>query len=155
MSAEAVAADAATTNWRSYDGPVPEKFMFYVILFPLLMAAFLTVPALICYLSLAMGNRGRIMQYCPPNAMERGYSMLFPCRSPPLACAFGPRLMFLTSYRQASWRDESPLDGGEVTGIVDLQGNFCLYLKYRCLTCRHRGRGRSLPGRPKEEGGKG
>ncbi|KUI52660.1 hypothetical protein VP1G_10499 [Cytospora mali] len=68
MSADAIAADAATTNWRTYDGPVPGKFIAYVVLFPLVMAILIALPALACYYALGAGKRGRISQYLPPNA---------------------------------------------------------------------------------------
>ncbi|PSR94297.1 hypothetical protein BD289DRAFT_480608 [Coniella lustricola] len=64
-TAAAVAADAATTNWASYDGAVPARFTFYAVFFPVAMALFLALPAAICYGCLA---RGRVVPYSPPNA---------------------------------------------------------------------------------------
>ncbi|KAI3401003.1 hypothetical protein diail_708 [Diaporthe ilicicola] len=69
MAQIAAATDAATTDWVTFDGTgVPSKFMFHAIFLPVLLFAFLTVPGIICYLSLAFGHRGRIHQYSPPNA---------------------------------------------------------------------------------------
>lgn len=62
MSAIAAAEDAATTNWRLYDGPVPDDQLFYVILFPVLMAFLLAAPVTICYFAL---SRGRVVDYSP------------------------------------------------------------------------------------------
>ncbi|ROV92610.1 hypothetical protein VPNG_09864 [Cytospora leucostoma] len=71
-AADAIAADAATTNWRTYDGAVPANLIFYAVLFPLLMAALLAVPALSCYFALSVGKRGRIVAYSPPNRFGEG-----------------------------------------------------------------------------------
>lgn len=76
-AADAIAADAATTNWRSYDGAVPANLIFYAVLFPLLMAAFLAVPALSCYFMLSVGKRGRIVAYSPPNRLGDGLRMSY------------------------------------------------------------------------------
>lgn len=65
MSTAAVAADAATTNWATYDGAVPARFTFYAVFFPVLFALCLVLPATICYACLA---RGRVVPYSPPNA---------------------------------------------------------------------------------------
>lgn len=73
MSAAEVAAQAATTDWTTYDGVVPQKFMFYAVFFPLAMALFLMLPAAICYCCLA---RGRVTPYTPPN-MAGAFGMLF------------------------------------------------------------------------------
>lgn len=64
-SAAAVALEAAaTTDWTTYDGEVPQRFMFYAVFFPVVMGVFLIFPAAICYCCLA-GNRVR--PYTPPN----------------------------------------------------------------------------------------
>ncbi|KAL1868268.1 hypothetical protein Daus18300_005992 [Diaporthe australafricana] len=69
--ADAIAAapGSATTDWTTYqDIGVPSQFLFHAIFFPVAMFAFLVVPGIICYFSLAFGHRGRIQQYSPPNA---------------------------------------------------------------------------------------
>lgn len=66
-AAAAIAADGATTNWRTYDGAVPAKFTFYVVLFPLLMFTILALPTMACYWCLGAGKRGAVAQYFPPN----------------------------------------------------------------------------------------
>lgn len=71
-TAATVAAEAATTDWTTYDGPVPQHFMFYAVFFPVVMAALLVMPAAICYFCLA---RGRVTPYAPPN-MPGGLGML-------------------------------------------------------------------------------
>ncbi|CAN8095829.1 unnamed protein product [Discula destructiva] len=58
------AAEAATTDWRTYDGDVVPALRFRVIFLPILLAATLVLPALLCYICLA---RGRIVPYVPPN----------------------------------------------------------------------------------------
>lgn len=65
--AEAIAAaeGSATTDWTTFDGPVPSKFMFHAIFFPVAMAAFLVAPGIICYFALGFGRRGRITPYSP------------------------------------------------------------------------------------------
>lgn len=83
--ADAIAAapGSATTDWTTFqDAGVPSKFMFHAIFFPVAMAAFLVVPGIICYFSLAFGHRGRIQQYSPPNA-RFGESPEFRPRPPP------------------------------------------------------------------------
>lgn len=64
MSDTATADAAATTDWRTYDGVVPQKFIFYVVFFPLLMAACIALPTALCYLCL---SRGRPTPYSQPN----------------------------------------------------------------------------------------
>lgn len=64
MSTTATADAAATTDWRTYDGPVVQSLMFYAVFFPIVMAAFLALPGAICYCCL---SRGRITPYTPPN----------------------------------------------------------------------------------------
>lgn len=88
MSADAIAADAATTNWRTYDGAVPAKFTFYVVLFPLLMFTILALPTLACYWCLGAG-KGKIAQYFPPNRRGRGVRGMF--SSLPQLCQLRPR----------------------------------------------------------------
>lgn len=73
MSADAISADAATTDWRTYDGPVPAKFTFYIIVLPLLMVIFILLPTLACYFCLWGGERGKVAQYYPPNRRMRGF----------------------------------------------------------------------------------
>lgn len=69
MSDSATAIAAATTNWRTYDGVVPQKFIPYVVFFPLLMATCIVLPTALCYCCLA---RGRPTPYSPPNAPGLG-----------------------------------------------------------------------------------
>lgn len=64
MSTAAVAAEAQTTNWRTYDGGVLPDFMGIAIAFPVVMAVFLMLPAALCYCCL---SRGRVVPYTPPN----------------------------------------------------------------------------------------
>ncbi|POS78961.1 hypothetical protein DHEL01_v202648 [Diaporthe helianthi] len=59
------AEGSATTDWTAFDGPVPSKFMFHAIFFPVAMAAFLAVPGIICWFALGFGRRGRIAPYSP------------------------------------------------------------------------------------------
>lgn len=70
-TAAAAAAEAATTDWTTYDGVVPQDLMFYAVFFPVVMGALLVIPATICYLCLA---RGRVTPYAPPN-MPGGFGM--------------------------------------------------------------------------------
>lgn len=72
MSAAEVAAEAATTDWTTYDGVVAPQFMFHAVFFPVAMLVFLMVPAAICYCCLA---RGRVTPYTPPN-MAGAYGMI-------------------------------------------------------------------------------
>lgn len=74
--AEAIAAapGSATTDWTTFDGPVPSKFMFHAIFFPVAMAAFLIAPGIICWFALGCGRRGRIAQYSPPYPARFGES---------------------------------------------------------------------------------
>lgn len=64
MSTTTVAAGAATTNWRTYDGVVPQSLRFYAIFFPVVMAAVIVLPTAICYFCL---SRGRPVPYTPLN----------------------------------------------------------------------------------------
>lgn len=80
MSAAEVAAGAATTDWTTYDGVVPQHFMFIAVFFPVAMGLFLVLPAALCYCCLA---RGRITPYSPPN-MAGTFSMSYTQRH------FGP-----------------------------------------------------------------
>lgn len=66
---DAVAADAATTDWRTYDGGVPPRFMFYAVFFPVVMAVILAAPVAICYCCL---SKGRVVPYSPPNVAGIG-----------------------------------------------------------------------------------
>lgn len=68
------AEGSATTDWATYDGPVPSKFMFHAIFFPVAMGAFLIVPGIICFFALGFGRRGRIVQYQPPYPARFGES---------------------------------------------------------------------------------
>lgn len=82
MSAAEVAAEAATTDWTTYDGVVAPQFMFYAVFFPLAMAAFLLLPAAICYCCLARGRLTPYTPHTPPN-MGGAFGMLFPPSSGP------------------------------------------------------------------------
>ncbi|ROW09024.1 hypothetical protein VMCG_02856 [Cytospora schulzeri] len=72
MSADAIAADAATTNWRTYDGGIPANLTVYIVIFPLLMGLILALPVLACFFCLGAGKRGKISQYFPPNRRGGG-----------------------------------------------------------------------------------
>ncbi|KAJ4388969.1 hypothetical protein N0V93_006431 [Gnomoniopsis smithogilvyi] len=64
MTTAAVAAEAETTNWRTYDGGVLPDFLGIAVAFPVMMGLFLVLPAALCYCCLA---RGRVVPYTPPN----------------------------------------------------------------------------------------
>lgn len=91
------APGSATTDWATYDGPVPSKFLFHAIFFPVAMAAFLIAPGIICYFALGCGRRGRIAQYQPPYPARFGESS--PSQPPP-----PKQLLQVASFREAvSW----------------------------------------------------
>lgn len=64
MSTAAVAAEAQTTDWRTYDGGVLPDFLGIAVVFPVAMAIFLVLPAALCYCCL---SRRRLVPYQPPN----------------------------------------------------------------------------------------
>lgn len=64
MSDVATAELAATTDWRTYDGPVTSEHIFKVVFFPVAMVLFLVLPTALCYCCL---SRGRVVPYTPPN----------------------------------------------------------------------------------------
>lgn len=75
MSTTAVAIEAETTNWRTYDGAVLPDFVGIAVAFPVIMGIFLLLPAAICYCCLA---RGRVVPYTPPNMVGAGSYGRFP-----------------------------------------------------------------------------
>lgn len=98
MSTDAIAADAATTDWRTYDGAVPAKFTFYVVLFPLLMFTFIVLPTLACCFFLGGGTRGKIAQYYPPNRRGRGFHGMYPFLSHiSVVCTLVDKLLYADS----------------------------------------------------------
>jgi hypothetical protein len=71
------AEGSATTDWVTFDGPVPSKFMFHAIFFPVAMGVFLIAPIIICQFALGFGHRGRIAAYSPPYPARFGKSSLW------------------------------------------------------------------------------
>lgn len=69
MSTTTAAADAATTDWTTYDGGVLPDFVGIAVVFPVAMAIFLVLPAAICYCCL---SRRRVVPYAPPNMVGGG-----------------------------------------------------------------------------------
>lgn len=81
------APGSATTDWATFDGPVPSKFLFHAIFFPVAMAAFLIAPGIICFFALGCGRRGRIAQYQPPYPARFGKWSPFSYDTSPLLFA--------------------------------------------------------------------
>lgn len=69
MSDSTTADAAATTDWRTYDGPVAPQFIFHVVFFPLLMAICIMLPTALCYFCLC---RSRPVPYSSPNSPGMG-----------------------------------------------------------------------------------
>lgn len=70
MAESTTTADAAaTTDWRTYDGPVAPQFLFHVVFFPLLIAICIMLPTALCYFCLC---RSRPVPYSPPNSPGMG-----------------------------------------------------------------------------------
>lgn len=69
MSDIAAAEAAATTDWRTYDGPVAQQFMFYVVFFPLVMGICILLPMAACVCCLSKGRPAPYMRANAPGGL--------------------------------------------------------------------------------------